>query len=569
MDGRPTEVEARQLEELMLAVDDLRRRVAALENRSVPVAVSPAPPTEFAADFAPPGLPTGFLAALGRLLLGIAGAYLLRAITEAALLPQLAGTLAGLVYAGAWLVSAARIASSNRLTAAFHALTAALIAGPLLWESTIRFHSLTPAGAAAAIALFIVVGQAAAWWRDCEMVAGVASLAGSATALVLIIATLNPVPFAVALLVAAATIEYGAVRDRALALRWIVALSVDFCAFLLIYLATRPQGLPEDYAAVPIPFVIAIQIGLVAIYLTSTVTRTLVRGLPIAWFEIAQVAIGITLAIACGWRVAHGAGLIAMSAACLAAGACGYLAAFGNRAIPSRNFHAYAMFSVVLVSIGSLLIFPPLILTLLWSMLGLAATAFGERTRVNTLRMHGAFYLVAAAAASGLLAYSTGRMTGAFNQGLPPLTAAAVLCAIAAALAYGLTLRLRKARAPRTTERVPAAILAALVSWSAVGLAAGSLIGTGSDASLASTLRTALIAALAIGLAWIGPRRNLRELIWILYPWMIFGALKLCAEDFRLGRPATLFVSLLLYGGALIARPRLLRRATAARPDLS
>jgi hypothetical protein len=308
---------------------------------------------------------------------------------------------------------------------------------------------------------------------------------------------------------------------------------------------------------------------LVTIYLTSTVTRTLLRGLPIAWFEIAQVAIGIALAIACGLRVADGAGLIAMSAACLAAGACGYLAAFGNRAIPSRNFHAYATFSLVVVSIGSLLIFPSLILTVLWSMLGLAATAFGEHTRVNTLRMHGAFYLVAAAAASGLLAYSTGRMTGAFNQGLPPLTAAAVLCAVAAALAYALVLRLRKARLPFSTERVPAAILAALVSWSVVGLAAGWLIGTGSNAALVSTLRTGLIASVAIGLAWIGARRKLRELIWVLYPWMIFGALKLFAEDFRQGRPATLFVSLLLYGGTLVALPRLLRRATAARPDLS
>ncbi len=78
-----------------------------------------------------------------------------------------------------------------------------------------------------------------------------------------------------------------------------------------------------------------------------------------------------------------------------------------------------------------------------------------------------------------------------------------------------------------------------------------------------SAFRTGLIAAVALICAWFGPRRNLRELIWILYPWMSFGALKLFAEDFRQGRPATLFLSLLLYGGTLLAIPRLLRPATS------
>ena len=555
MNGPPTELETRQLEQLIQTVDDLRRRVAALERQSTPAPASAAQPVEFPGP--PADLSTGLLAALGRLLLGIAGAYLLRAITEAALLPQLAGTIAGLLYAGAWLVSAAGIRSANRLIVAFQALTAALIAGPLLWEAAVRFHSLTAEAAAAALALFIVLGQVVAWRRDLSAVAGVAAGAGAATALVLIIATLNPVPFAIALLIAAAVIEYGAFRDRALALRWVIALAVDFCAFLLMYVATRPQGLPEGYAAVPIPTLIAIQITLMAIYLASTVTRTLVRRLPIAWFEVAQLAIAITLAIGCGLRVAHGAGVIAMGAACLAAGAFGYFAAFANRSISRRNFHAYATFAALLVSIGSILALSPLPRTVLWSVLALIGIAFGERTRGNTLRTHGALYLVAASFLSGLLAY------------WPPVTTSTILCASSAVIAYGLVLRLRKARLLLWTERVSASILAALVCWSTMGLIMGSLIGVRFDPLLVSTLRTAWVAVVAIALAWCGRRWNLKELVWILYPWMMFGALKLFAEDFRLGRPATLFVSLLLYGGTLIALPRLLRRATPARSDLS
>ena len=51
---------------------------------------------------------------------------------------------------------------------------------------------------------------------------------------------------------------------------WIIALAVDFCAFLLAYLLTRPQGLPEGYAPFRLLRSFAIQWALVAVYLTST-----------------------------------------------------------------------------------------------------------------------------------------------------------------------------------------------------------------------------------------------------------------------------------------------------------
>ena len=124
------EAASTQLEALIQAVNDLRRRVEALENRSgVPAATVP---SLISAPELPADLSTGLLAAVGRLLLGIAGAYLLRAVTEAAILPQLAGTLIGILYAGAWLGFSVRIASHNKLIIALQGLTASLIAGPLL-----------------------------------------------------------------------------------------------------------------------------------------------------------------------------------------------------------------------------------------------------------------------------------------------------------------------------------------------------------------------------------------------------------------------------------------------------
>ena len=540
MDGPPTKDGTQQLEELIHAVEDLRRRVAALERQTEPAAIyEPSAPAEQLppSDFSP-----GLLAGLGRLLLGIAGAYLLRAITEAGILPHPAGALVGLVYACGWLLSSIRIFSANRLIVALQALTAALIAGPLLWEATVRFHSLSPAGAAAALALFMVLGNLVAWRGDLSVIAGVIAMGGSVTAIALIAGTLNPVPFVIGLCAAAAVVEVGACRDRALSVRWITALAANLCAILLLYLTTRPQGLPEGYAPVPIPAVIAIELALAAIYVASTVTRTLILRLPIAWFEIAQVAAVLALAIGTGLRLG---GNVAIGASCLVAGAVCYLIAFTGRR-PNRNFHAYATFALLLTTIGITLVFSGFAPEVVWSLLGLIGTWLGARWKANTLRFHGAVYLIGTAASSGLLTY------------LPP-PSSAVLCAIVTALAYGAIVRLRNRRVSSTAERVAAAISVALLCWSIVALAGG----------FESTLSTVVISTIAIALAWFGRHWNLPELIWVLYPWMVFGAAKLLAEDFRHSRPAALALSLLVYGGALIALPRLLRRARPPRADLS
>jgi hypothetical protein len=534
MDGPPVQEAVQQLEELIRAVDDLRRRVAVLEQRSmvpVPSAELPMPLVE---PTTLPEVAPGLLAPIGRMLLGIAGAYLLRAIVESGILPELTGTLIGLLYAAAWLLASIRTAASNRVSLALEGLTASAIAAPLLWEATTRFHALSPAGGAAALAFFIVLGQVVAWKHDHAAIAAITALTGAVTAVALIAATLDPVPFLIALLAAAAVVEYGAIRDHVLAWRWIIALAADFCAFLLLYLTTRPQGLPTGYAPVPAIAVISIQIALVAVYCGSTAARTLVLRLRITWFEILQVAAVLGFAIVSNlrWTYGVGGGMVAAGAAC-------YLAAFiGRSRTPARNFQAYATFGLILLVSGSFLVLHGLMIVALWSVLAVAAAWFGERNGQNTLSVHGAIYLLAAAAASASL-----------GQYWP--------LALAATLVYGVMLT--NGREGSLVQRIPRALV--------VGIIAGSLYGI--SASFSSTLRTVLISLIAIALGWFGRRWSVTELIWVLYPWMTFGAVKLLAEDFRQGRPAALFLSLLVYGGTLIALPHLLRRADSRRTDLS
>ena len=90
MDGPPVGEATHQIEQLILAIDDLRRRVTALEASQLH-SFSPGTGVEFrgpVADFATArDMPSGLLAGLGRALIAITGAFLLRAITEAGILP--------------------------------------------------------------------------------------------------------------------------------------------------------------------------------------------------------------------------------------------------------------------------------------------------------------------------------------------------------------------------------------------------------------------------------------------------------------------------------------------------
>lgn len=559
MDGPPAESAAEldnentyQIGELTHAVQDLQRRVEALEHRLEAAAPEPEPSGAWSAPPLETGIgefSSGLLASLGRVLLGIAGAYLLRAVTEANVLPHLAGTIAGVLYACAWLIPFQRPGANNRLVAPLHALTASAILPPLLWEATLRFHTLKPSGAAAVLALFLVLGEIIAWRCDSSWLAGIVTLTSSATAIALIVATLDPMPFAIALMIAALVVEYGACRDRVLPTRWMIALAADFCAALLAYLITRPQGLPDGYATVPVPAVIVVVWSLLTIYLASILLRTLVLKNRIRWFEIVQLVAVAGLAIRTSLQVAQGREtvVLAVGLGCLMAAAGAYAAA-GFKLVRrlERNTYAYATFALLLTLAGCWLLVRGLALAALWSILALAATALGDHWRANALRVHGAFYLAAAALASGLINWA------------PPIAATALIGA-SSGLVYTLMVWERAGQAPPWFERVPSAVAAGLLCWSLIGVATGSAIALRLPVPLSSTLRTAVISGAAIVLAWLGSRWRLKELIWLLYPWMFFGAIKLILDDFGHGQSATLFISLVVYGAALIALPRLLR----------
>src|ERR1035438_8301553 len=193
-----------RLEELSRDLDELRRRVVLLEHgpsastaqvdelrrRDVLLERAPSPITA-EIETQPPltelELPpvagvewaAGLVPLFGWGLLGIAGAYLLRALTEAGYLPGLLGVGLGIVYAAWWLFLAAHRAHERPMFSIIHGLTAALIMVPMLWEMTVSFHLIPPLAASAVAVCFAVFGLAIGWKRNLPPIASIVARAGA------------------------------------------------------------------------------------------------------------------------------------------------------------------------------------------------------------------------------------------------------------------------------------------------------------------------------------------------------------------------------------------------------
>jgi len=141
----------------------------------------PRPPATWR-GFPPLETPSGVVPILGKAVLGIAGAYLLRAIAESSSVPKLPVLFVAIAYACFWMVWAVRIHAAGRFASITYGITSALILSPLLWESTVRFQVLSPALAAAVTVAFVVLTIALAWRRDLQLIPWIATLASVITA---------------------------------------------------------------------------------------------------------------------------------------------------------------------------------------------------------------------------------------------------------------------------------------------------------------------------------------------------------------------------------------------------
>jgi len=508
--------------------------------------------------------PAGVITVLGKAVLGIAGAYLLRAIAESGSAPKLALLLVAIVYAAAWMVWAVRASASSRFASVTYAVTSAMILSPMLWESTTRFQTLPVGFAAAALTGYVVMTLALAARRDLELVAWVATVAAVMTALGLIFATRDLVALASALLAIGLASEVSACLGHRLTQRVLPALAADFAIWQLVDVMTSSKVVPEGYHATAAGTITALCLALLAIYGGSIGIRVFVRREAITYFDVGQGVLAFALATFGALRATGGAIAPVLGALFLVLAAVCYWGALSRFVDDGlrRNRRVSATWAAALLVAGSWLLLPSGLQLVFLCAAAVVAAFLYARTGKFSLGLHVSVYLAAATAVSPVLGYVVNTLAGSVGGG-PPWSV--WLVTVAAAVSYVVGAGHAE---ERTTRRLLWVVPALLVGFAAAALAVSAIVGVaGGSAGLAasrlSVVRTIVGCAVALALAYAGARWKRVELGWVAYAAVGFGTLKLLLEDLRFGNAASLVVSLLFYGGVLILLARMMQRGRA------
>lgn len=187
-----------------------------------------------------------------------------------------------------------------------------------------------------------------------------------------------------------------------------------------------------------------------------------------------------------------------------------------------------------------------------------AASWLGPRTLRLHFQLHGLAFLLTAAAGSGLLNWMVSELTGTAPGGagfaVYPIAICAIACYFGAARSRGegwqdWTLAILFAV-------MATGVVAALLVQGLTGLVATEVIP---GAHHVAFIRTLSICSVAIALAFGGAQWNHAELKKIGYAVLAALALKLAAEDLRIGHLGYIAAAIALYAITLIMVPRLAR----------
>jgi hypothetical protein len=563
---RLAEIESR-MELLAVQVADLRARLARLEPPVEPPAPAAGVPTnrEGPADWAPLSTTA---ALIGRTLVVLGGAYLIRAMADSNVVHLGTGVGIGLGYATWWMLRADQAAAKgDRPSALFHALASGLIALPLLFETATRFHLMGARATLLVLVTFLAGALGVARRRALDTAAALLATMGLVTVVALFGSLHDLLGTAWALLAIALGVEALAPERRWEALRWPTAAVLDAAMLALVALVARPTGLPESYVGVTAGAAFVAALALPALHLAALAVHTLVRGREVTAFEMTQVPAALLIGLPGAWRLAaaQGHSPVGLGVAVVVLGGLCYAAAFlfaERRAGSGRNFYFYAAAAGLLTLVGAGTLFAGTMLVAAGCALAIGAAVAARRFGRWTLALHGTLYLLATALTTGFI---EGAVRALFAIDAPPgagwrLGPPFLLVALAV---YRLVAHMQRPTPLAWWSRVPDLFAAFVTVLGAAGMLAEAALA-GLDrlhvaAQMAATAGTAILALVALVTAWVGARWRLVELGWLVHPLLVVGGLKLVAMDLRHGAPGALFVSFVLYGAALSVAPRLLR----------
>ncbi len=557
MNDLPDEIERleKRLEALERRVHALERPVAARWPHPSPeLEAAPAPQAAAATPLAPAG---SMFSVLGSAMLGIAGAYVLRAVEAASSLPKLAVASAGIVYAFLWLVWAARTRGGPRFASAIYAGTSALILAPMVWELTLRFKVFSPAIAAGVVCAYALAAMGRARKREVAPVLRVGCIAAAGLALALAIASHAMMPFVVVLLVLAAVCEFAPRMQNAPEVRALVALAADVAIWILIYVYFAPQPAGEEYPALSRIALLAPGVAVFVVYAASVGLRTVLRERPIAVFETVQITIAFLLAAVSLADFGPAGSTILLGIVCLVLSVAAYVAVFTvfQRVQKGRNSAVFSAWGAALLLAGSFLCLSSLAAIVLLGAVAIAATAVGSRRNRLAFEFYAMVFLLAGALASGLPSFLVSALVGT-PQGAPPagvwpIACAAILCYAAAQPREG------ESWMPQTLHlgfaALAVAALAALLVQGFIGLTA---VLVQPETHHLAFIRTLTLCVVALALVYSGAHWRRVELARLGYAALALVAVKLVTEDLRHGHLAYIAASIFLVAFTLIAAPR-------------
>lgn len=556
---------AEVMAQLTARLEALEQRVLELEHPSAVLATATVakraldPGPVPAVEAGPVATAGGMFAVLGKALLGIAGAFLLRALVEAGTFPKLVVVLA-VLYAGAWLVGATRVRREYVFAGAVFSVTSALIFAPMLSELTLRFHLLSPPMSAAMLVVFAIGALALTWKNSFAAVFWVGYATSLLMALILMIATQALIPFLCAILVIAFASELAACVEHALngrTLTWVVA---DAAVAALLYIYSLPEGARTGYGSVSAATLVAVAAVPFLLSVASTTLQTVRRRRRITVGERVEIILAFGFAAFAAMTFGEGTHRVAFGLACIAIAAVGYALAFYCFRDESEapNFHAYTTGSAALLLVGGYASLPRLGFVLALGIAAVVTTGVGAQLLQAALEFEGAAFLLAATAVSGLFGFDVGALVGSQDRDLNWIFALLLLCAL---VCYGLASRRTK---PGWTAWIPnmlAATIAAATAAAFVMLALAKLLGRALGETPAvwplEFLQTLVLCAMALGLALGGSLWRRQELAWLAYAALVATAAKILLEDVRHGHLIVIAASFFLYAATLIVLPRL------------
>jgi hypothetical protein len=553
------------LNRLATRVEALERRIAALEHPSQissPATVPEPIPLQAVqkVDTRNVAQAGGAFSVLGTAMLGIAGAYLLRAVAESTSLPKLGLAAIALLYAMFWLVWATRAPAGAWLASTTYACTSALILAPMLWELTLRFNVLPAEVTAGVLTAFVGAATALAWKRNLASVVWVANVTAAAVAVALSIATHKLTPFIATLLLMVALFEYASIRRQAPSVRSLVAFAADVSIWALMFIYSSPQNARTDYPSLGMAALLAPGFALFAIYGVSIAIKTAVLERQITVFETIQTMIAFLLAASSLLYFGPQGSAKILGVICLVLSAASYATVFAvlDHVPARRNYHVFLTWSVALLLSGCLLCLPAFWASASLGVAAVAAAFMGVKLNRLSLQFHGMVYLLSAAAVSGLLNYAflalAGTLPSAPSMSICMVSACSILCYAAGKFCEG------EAWSQQLLHTVFAVLaIAAAAALLVQGLMALTALSLNPGAHHLAFIRTLTICLAALALAFSGAHWRRMELTRIGYATLVLVAVKLVFEDLRHGHLEFIAASIFLFAVTLIAVPRIAR----------